>query len=88
MATIAQGQLAGQLAAGLTSLASFSAGLTAAAGSGAQVAILSISLSNGAAYKFTPPNPLTANDSAALLNAIISLAQGLNNEWTSQLTAI
>jgi hypothetical protein len=88
MATIAQGVQAGQLAAGLTALQNFVTGLQAAVAAGNQVAIVSVSLANQTALKFTPPSPLTAADSAALMNELVSLAGGLESEWTTQLTAL
>jgi hypothetical protein len=89
MATVAQGITAGNLANGLTGLSQFVQALQAAVAAGVTVQRISIVTSDPLApATFTPANPLTVADSAALMNALISLAGGLSTEWTNQLTAL
>ena len=87
MATIAQGQQAGQLASGLLALQTFINSAQVAVSAGVAVSAISIS------YAGTLPNStfqatFSAADSAVLLNALISLAGQLTTEWTNQLTAL
>ena len=87
MATIAQGQQAGQLAAGLLALQAFMGSMQAAISGGASVGAISI-LYNGNTAASGFQAVLTPSDSAVLLNALISLAGQLQAGWTNQLTAL
>ena len=79
MATIAQGVQAGNLAAGLQSLTAFVQALNAAVAAAGQVTQISLSVNSQMnTITLNPPAPLTVSDSATLLNAIVSLAGGLN----------
>jgi hypothetical protein len=89
MATIAQGIEAGNLANGLNSLTAFIQALQAAVNAGAQVSGLSIGVSGSIpSIVFFPPGNLSVSDSAALLNELISLSNGLSSEWTATLASL
>lgn len=83
MATIAQGQLAGQLAANLTALAAFMAAVQNAQTAGQTVASLTFQI--GGAVTMLPLMP---NDSPAILAALLNEAQKLQASWTGALAAI
>lgn len=83
MATIAQGQLAGQLAANLTALAAFSSAVQNAQTNGQIVASMSFNIGGS-----TTTLPLMSGDSTGVLAVMASLATRLNSSWTTQLNAL
>jgi hypothetical protein len=89
MATVAQGQQAGALAAEILSLQAFVAQMQGAAAAGASLNSISITFAppNGAAFAVISGS-LTPQETLTLLDDLISLAQSLITSLTAQLSVL
>ena len=91
MATIAQGQLAGNLANGIIAVQAFVASMQQAVTSGQQLSTIQFnSLVNQQASSiyFVSPAPISVSDSAIFYNTVISLFNSLIAEWTATLNTL